>query len=81
MFNYCDKVMGFFFFFFLINKGSQTSSSIRLFPWACAISRSHTRWVIIGRNPMEVAPRCWQEVLNPGSHEYHDASGTTKLTP
>ena len=34
---------------------------------------SFTHQVIIGRNPLEVAPRCWQEILNLESHEYYEA--------
>ena len=29
---------------------------------------SHTHWVIIERNPLGVASRCWLEGLNPGPH-------------
>lgn len=47
-----------FLFIFLRNEGIQTSSSIKLFPRVCAVPPSLTRQVIIGRDPLEVAPRC-----------------------
>ena len=30
---------------------------------------------------MGVAPKCWQEVLNSGSHGYYESLGTIKPTP
>ena len=64
------------FFFFLTNEGVQRFSSIWLFPWVYAVPLSHTHQVITERNPMGVARRCWQEVLSPESHGYHEALGT-----
>ena len=39
-------------------------------PWVCAVPPSHTYRVITRRNPMAMAPRCWQEVSNQESHRY-----------
>ena len=36
--------------------------------------------LIIGRNPMEVASKCWQEVSNLKSHEYHKILRIAKPT-
>lgn len=41
----------------------------------------HMHHVIIKRNPMKRTLKCWQEILNPGSHGYHEALKTTKPTP
>ena len=75
MFNYCDKDMDFFFFFDKQGYPNLFESDYSL---EHVQSPHLTHQVITGRNSMRVAPRCWQEVLNPRSHEYHDASETTK---
>lgn len=46
----------------------------------CVVSLSHKHWVVIAKNPSEVAPRSVLRVLNSRFHGSYDGLKTTKPT-